>query len=135
MVQPGSAPFIAMESEVCTFPKVMLRRVSWFFHNKEKLLVLLFFYRIFTSNWSMDFTVQSYVNGNKCSCSYVLFYLQLHDEFCAETSELYKMQPFSSIRYCMQKNRRKLNVYWGEGVWNYWNHFNPNCFLAALARL
>lgn len=34
----------------CTFPNgIVLCGVSWFFHGKEKLLVLLFFYRISTS--------------------------------------------------------------------------------------
>lgn len=83
----------------------------------------------------MDFSFQSYVSCSICTYSYILFYLQWRDEFCAKRSELSKMQPFSSIRYSMQKNRRKLNACWGGGVWKYWNPVNPNCFLAALAHL
>lgn len=72
---------------------------------------LLSFCRISMSKWNMDFSSWSYTNCNVCTCSYSLFYLQLPDEFCAERSELCNMQPFSTISYFMQKNKRKLNAY------------------------
>lgn len=106
VVQCGSAPSSSMESEVCSFPNgITVCGVSWLFHSKEKLLVLLFFYRISTSNRNMWFSIPSYANSSKCTCA--LFYLQLHDEFCAERTELHRLHPFSSLRYSMQRSRRK----------------------------
>lgn len=105
----GSAPSSTMESEVCTFPNdILVCGVSWFFHSKEKLLVLLFFYRISTSNWNMWFSLPSYANSTKCTC--VLFYLQLLDEFYGERTELYKLHFLPSGTPCRRAKENEMHI-------------------------
>lgn len=135
MVQHGSVPFRAMDQRFALFLTSLCYVESHDSSTTKKSFWFCCFsieYSHLTEVWISHF--EAMWTAIYAPVARFFLYLQLHDAFCAKSSELCKMQPFSSVRYSM-KQRRKLNAYWGGGVWNYWNHFNPNCFLAALAHL